>query len=51
LPRSFPDLDPSEDAKLMYVALTRAEDYLSITYSEQSSFIERIKRSGKVTAF
>jgi ATP-dependent exoDNAse (exonuclease V) beta subunit len=50
LPRSFPDLDPAEDAKLMYVALTRAEDYLFITHSEQSSFIERIRRSGKVTA-
>jgi superfamily I DNA/RNA helicase len=33
--------------KLMYVALTRPEDYLFITHSEPSSFIDRIVQSGK----
>jgi superfamily I DNA/RNA helicase len=51
LPRSFPDLDPTEDPKLMYVALTRPEDYLFITHSEPSSFIDRIRQSGKVVAY
>jgi hypothetical protein len=48
LPRSFPDIDPDEDPKLMYVALTRAEDYLFISHSEPSDFIDRIHQSGKV---
>jgi superfamily I DNA/RNA helicase len=48
LPRSFPDIDPDEDPKLMYVALTRAEDYLFISHSEPSDFIDRICKSGKV---
>src|SRR5262249_55772601 len=51
LPRSFTDTDPAEDPKLMYVALTRPEDYLFITHSEPSSFIDRIRQSGKVVAF
>jgi superfamily I DNA/RNA helicase len=51
LPRSFPDTDPSEEPKLMYVALTRAEDYLFITHSEMSSFITLIRKSGKVVAY
>jgi Nuclease-related domain/AAA domain/UvrD-like helicase C-terminal domain len=51
LPRSFPDTDPTEDPKLMYVAMTRAEDYLFIMHSEPSSFIDRIRQSGKVVAY
>jgi superfamily I DNA/RNA helicase len=51
LPRSFPDLDPAEDPKLMYVALTRPEDYLFITHSGPSSFIDRIRQSGKVAVY
>lgn len=51
LPRSFPDIDPAEDPKLMYVALTRAEDHLFIIHSEPSSFIDRIRQSGKVAAY
>ncbi len=51
LPRSFPDTNPAEDPKLMYVALTRPEDYLFITHSEPSSFIGRICQSGKVIPY
>jgi superfamily I DNA/RNA helicase len=51
LPRSFPDTDPAEDPKLMYVALTRPEDCLFILHSEPSSFIDRIRRSGKVADY
>jgi hypothetical protein len=51
MPRSFSDTDPAEDPKLMYVALTRPEDYLFITHSEPSSFIDRIRQSGKVVAY
>jgi len=48
LPRSFADSDPDEERKLMYVALTRAEDYLFIGHSEPSSFIDRVQQSGRV---
>jgi hypothetical protein len=51
LPRSFPNTDPAEESKLMYVALTRPENYLFIIHSEPSSFIDRIRRSGKVAAY
>ncbi len=51
LPRSFPDTDPAEDPKLMYVALTRPEDYLFITHSEPSPFIDRIRQSGKAESY
>ncbi len=51
LPRNFSDLDPNEDPKLMYVALTRPEDYLFVVHSEQSSFIDQIRQSGKAVAF
>jgi hypothetical protein len=51
LPRNFSNSDPVEEVKLMYVALTRPEDYLFITHSEPSPFIERILQSGKVVAY
>jgi len=35
----------------MYVALTRPEDYLFITHSEPSPFIDRIRQSGKMVAY
>jgi hypothetical protein len=39
---------PKEDARLMYVALTRAEDFLFLTHSGPSEFIRLIRQSGKV---
>jgi superfamily I DNA/RNA helicase len=36
-----------EERRLFYVALTRAEDYLAITWSRDASFIADIKASGK----
>jgi superfamily I DNA/RNA helicase len=48
LPGTFHDSDPDEERRLVYVALTRAEDYLFIIHSEQSEFIDRIHQSGKV---
>lgn len=51
LPRHFPDTDPTEDPKLMYVALTRPEDYLFVTHSGPSSFIDRIRNSGKAISY
>lgn len=35
--------DEAQDAHLMYVALTRAEDYLAITFPAESSFTQRIQ--------
>jgi superfamily I DNA/RNA helicase len=46
LPRPFESSDPAEDARLMYVALTRAEDYLFLTHSEPSTFLQRMQASG-----
>jgi hypothetical protein len=42
------DYNEAENRSLMYVALTRAQDFLAITYSEPSPFIEEIRQSGCV---
>ena len=47
LPRPFENSDPAEDARQMYVALTRAQDYLFLTHSEPSPFLQRIQASGQ----
>ena len=47
LPTGLPDSDPGEDAKLMYVALTRPQDYLFLTYSGTSGFLDQIRASGR----
>jgi hypothetical protein len=41
--RSFDDDDETLERRRLYVALTRAEDLLVITYSETSEFIEKMK--------
>jgi superfamily I DNA/RNA helicase len=46
LPAGFADRTPDDDAKLMYVALTRAEDYLVVTFSDPSPFVTEMARSG-----
>jgi superfamily I DNA/RNA helicase len=51
LPRNFANTDPIEEGKLMYVALTRPEDYLFITHSEPSIFIDKIQQSGKAMVY
>jgi hypothetical protein len=49
LPRLFfEDHDEAEERRLMYVALTRAVDFLAITYSRPSNFIKEIHQSGAV---
>jgi superfamily I DNA/RNA helicase len=50
LPRYGEGHDPAEEVRLMYVGLTRPEDYLFITCSKLSGFISRIEKTGKVTA-
>ncbi|OWK35775.1 hypothetical protein [Fimbriiglobus ruber] len=45
-PWTFADADPAADAKLMHVALTRAEDDLFVTHAEPSPFIDRMSKSG-----
>lgn len=42
LPRPFEDTSLEEERKLMYVALTRAEDYLLISASGNSVFVDEI---------
>ncbi|NJK61287.1 MAG: ATP-binding domain-containing protein [Synechococcaceae cyanobacterium SM2_3_1] len=47
LPSPFEDADEQVERQLFYVALTRPEDYLAISYSGSSSFIQEIEQSGK----
>lgn len=48
LPRFGENRDLAEETKLMYVGLTRPEDYLFLTCSRSSDFISRIEGTGKV---
>lgn len=48
LPSGFEDTDEQVERQLFYVALTRAEDYLIVSYSGPSTFIEAIKRTNLV---
>jgi superfamily I DNA/RNA helicase len=43
LPSSFPDRDEARERRLMYVALTRAEDLLYVTHSGPSGYISEIE--------
>ena len=42
-PAHFPDTTEAEERCLFYVALTRAEDYLAVSCSRKSTFIEEIE--------
>jgi superfamily I DNA and RNA helicase len=47
LPRVFfKDCNEQEERRFVYVALTRASDFLAITYSRPSRFIDEIRQSG-----
>lgn len=48
MPPSFPDTDINIEKKLMYVALTRAEDLVVITSSGESKFVQMVKNFPKV---
>lgn len=48
LPTRFADSDEEKDRRLLYVGLTRAEDFLLISSSGHSKFIDRIAESNKV---
>ena len=37
--------DPREEARLLYVAMTRAMDELLLTWSKESSFVERLRQA------
>lgn len=40
--------EPLAESRLMYVALTRPEDYLFVSHSGASAFVDTIRTSGKV---
>ncbi len=42
-PAQFPDTDEAEERRLIYIALTRAEDYLAISCSKKSGFVAEIE--------
>jgi len=46
LPRMFHDRAEGENRCVMYVALTRARDFLAVTHSEPSSFVDEIRCLG-----
>lgn len=48
LPAEFDDQSEPADRCLMYVAMTRPEDFLLVTCSGMSKFVDEIRRSGKV---
>lgn len=48
LPRQFDDTLEAEERSLMYVAITRPEDFLAISTSGHSTFISEIENSKKV---
>ena len=48
-PADFPDTSPEEERRLFYVALTRAEDYLAISFSRRSPFTDEIQEIGART--
>ncbi|MEY6434156.1 3'-5' exonuclease [Thioalkalicoccus limnaeus] len=48
LPKQFGDTTEQDERKLMYVGLTRPEDYLVISAAHPSPFVTEIAGSGKV---
>ncbi|AKH36937.1 MULTISPECIES: nuclease-related domain-containing DEAD/DEAH box helicase [Nitrosomonas] len=47
LPIPFGNTDEESDKRLLYVALTRSEDYLAISSSSPSKFLNEIEQSNK----
>jgi superfamily I DNA/RNA helicase len=45
LPSNLEDRDDESERKLVYVALTRAEDHLAITHSGSSAYVDEIRRN------
>jgi ATP-dependent exoDNAse (exonuclease V) beta subunit len=49
VPWKFKDLDEASERRLLYVALTRAEDFLAVSCSGGSRFLDELASSGKIT--
>lgn len=47
LPAAYGDTTPEAERRLLYVAFTRAEDWLALTSSNPSGFVEEVQRSGR----
>jgi hypothetical protein len=45
LPSKLPDSDIDQDRRKMYVGLTRAQDFLAVTYSEDSELTKKLESS------
>jgi hypothetical protein len=45
LPSNLPDSDKDQDRRKLYVALTRAQDFLAVTYSEDSELTKKLESS------
>jgi len=48
LPRDWGDIDESKDQRLLYVGLTRPEQYLVVTSNGSSKFVDKISNSESV---
>ncbi len=49
IPKHFKNANEAQDRRLLYVGLTRPEDFLVISSSGSSKFVDEIENSGKVT--
>lgn len=46
LPKPFGEMDEASDRRVMYIALTRAEDYVAVTHVGASKFTQMLSPSG-----
>jgi hypothetical protein len=44
LPSGLPDTDKNQDQRKLYVGLTRAQDFLAVTYSGDSEFVDQLEK-------
>jgi hypothetical protein len=51
LPMKGENVDESQEKRLMYVGLTRAEDFLAVTYTEGSRFTEMLESASREVPF
>jgi hypothetical protein len=49
LPRNLPDSDEEQDRRKLYVGLTRAQDFLAVTYSQESEFTKKLESCWTLT--
>jgi superfamily I DNA/RNA helicase len=46
MPSTRPNDDPQTERRLMFVGLTRAEDYLTVSYASPTPFVDELAATG-----